>query len=372
MKPNVAINVKKLIFTLIVYISSGFAIQIKIKLKQMRRLLFVFLIVLSSCTNEEITNGRSFYMGFTMDASSTGTSDVTVSEGFNEAEIIHFRFKTINHSPSDTVDLISKSILEHWFELKSKASATQKIYLSVSPLELFQGGSAKHSTEFENQELRNEIITSIGFFRDPQVTQAYLSYCKKLIDIFEPAYFNMGEDVNQLFLDNPKAWSDFLSFHEYIYTQLKSSYPNLCIFSSVKAEPMVSATNNDFVLQQLVVLQIIDHSDLYALSIRPDCVKAIANSNIKNGFNRLFSISKKPLALSLTNTSQFERTDLAIEPNSGLNSLLSSCASNKTVFIVRDFPSGLPEPEGIKVENLTATTIAWKKYFLLDYKNQVH
>ncbi len=339
----------------------------------MRRISIIFLIVLSSCTKEEVTIGRSFYMGFTMDASSTGTCHVTASERFRNAEIIHFSFKADNRAFSDTNDLTLKSTTEHWVELKSQTSANQKIYLSVSPLELERHWSlTDHSADFDNRELKNESNTSIAFFRDPHVTQRYLKYCKNLIDFFEPVYFNMGEDVNQLFLDNPRAWSDFLGFHEYIYTQLKSAYPKLCIFSSVKAEPMVSGMNTDIVLQQLVVLQIIDHSDLYALSIRPDCVKAIANSNIKNGFNRLFSISKKPLALSLTNTSQFERTDLAIEPNSGLNSLLSSCASNKAVFIVRDFPSGLPEPEGIKVENLTATTIAWKKYFLLDYKNQLH
>ncbi len=341
----------------------------------MKKLPFlVFLVIINSCANEDIGISRGFYMGELVDINCIDSSDLGFSESLRNSEILYVSLKEYEFGFQYFVkDSFQTDVHNKWSEKKYQLLTNRKICLAASPLSLFtEGEFLKDNIEYIDKDSSHKS-RRLSLFHDKKIRQAYLEYCKHLIDFFGPSYFNMGENVNELFLNNPERWPDFVSFHQYIYLQLKTLYPNLCVFSSVTAEPLLDGVllNNDFVLQRLAALQIIYYSDLYALSISNNCINSVVSLNRKNAFQELLSISEKPLALSLAcwPHDEIEASSASSQKlSNGLTSLFSSCFSHETVFVVKEALLKIPVTEIIHAQNLTTRNETWEKYFGLDFK----
>jgi hypothetical protein len=147
-----------------------------------------------------------------------------------------------------------------------------------------------------------------------------------------------------------------MNFQKYIYTNLKSEFPGLKVFSSVTGAHILPGfiTGNDHVQQKLAVLQVLEHSDLYALSFYPYLSSYLGNQYPENVFNTLMSVSDKPFAFAETGyTAQsfsigINGSDLTIASDSEkqdkyLKDMLKACEERKAEFVInfvlRDYDS---------------------------------
>ncbi len=134
-------------------------------------------------------------------------------------------------------------------------------------------------------------------FNAPQVIKSYLNYCRELINRFQPDYFGYVVEVDSAFTDVTD--SRFIKLRELskiIYTTLKNEYPDLIIFAEFNLgdQPYMEA-------RQEVIAQLLNYSDIYALSTYPARFESIAGDATKlpeNWFTLARDYAKdKPIAI---------------------------------------------------------------------------
>lgn len=331
------------------------------------------IIFCLSCSKDDDPATRSFYMGFTPFPYEVSLEAVNYVYGKlqTDADIVNHHFdngvpwnEALNGLP------FHQHLVDDWNYRKSKMGADQKIYLSVSPLNFTRNGLAPYHGETDNMTL--PAPWNSYSFNHESVKTAYLNYCKRAIDFFSPHFFNMAIEANLLYVNNASKWSEYLEFHQYIYTQLKSAYPGLQIFSSVSGAYLLPGyfDGNDHVQQRLAVLQLMDYSDIYGLSFYPYLSSYLGNKYPENTFEELFAISDKPLAIAETG---YAAQTFSINTGSGLatiqsdptkqqtyiKDLLEACTKRKALFVinfvVRDY-----DQLWVQIGSPTDVHIAWR------------
>jgi hypothetical protein len=138
-------------------------------------------------------------------------------------------------------------------------------------------------------------------FSSRQVKEAYLNYCRRVIEFFHPDYFAMAMEANLFHLFRPREWTSYLALHQFVYTELKRLYPDLPVFSSLSGAPMLNGfiKDNDHVQQRLAAMQVLAFSDYFALSLYPPETLPV-KPYPENAFDELFSLSGKPLVVART------------------------------------------------------------------------
>jgi hypothetical protein len=342
--------------------------------RTLRTLPFVFVIlVIFSCKDEKQDPSRSFYMGFTpfpYDVSLAAVEETYTNINSNSDIINHHFDNGVPWPEALNGEQFSENIMGDWTFRRNETPASAKVIVSVAALNGNRDGMAKYRGTADDMDLPSPWDTYT--FSDAEVKTAYVNYCKRLIDFFEPDYFNMNVEANLLHSFKPTLWSDFLQFHEYVYTNLKSSYPNLTIFTSIAGAQLLDGyiDNNDVSLQRLAALQLLSHSDIYGISFYPYMSAFLGNPYPENSFQQLFSISEKPVAIAETGYPaqsfwiDVENNKVQIESNETkqrdyYTDLLEACNERDAVFVIqftiRDYDQ-LWEYLGSKED----ITIAWR------------
>lgn len=344
-----------------------------------RRYFFLFTVFIFSCNKDDDPQTRSFYIGFTPMPYeiSEQSADYTYEKIESDADIINHHFDTGVPWDEALRDLpFHQNIVEDWNFRKTKTSPSHKVYLSVSPLNSLRTGLASYRGESLNMSLSPPWDSYT--FSHPDVRTAYLNYCHRIIDFFEPDYFNMAIEANLFFVNKPDQWSSYLNFHELIYNELKKSYPDLPIFSSVAGAYLLPdfIDDNDHVEQRLAVLQLMAYSDYYGISFYPYLSTFLGNPYPANTFDELFSISDQPVVISETG---YAAQSFTMDAGSNvitivsdqdkqqqyIKDLLQACERRKALFVinfaVRDYDQlwkQIGSPSGID--------IAWRDSGLYD------
>lgn len=328
---------------------------------------------LMACNKDTEPETRSFHMGFTpfpYENSLAGVNDA-YARIESDADIINHHFdngvpwiEALNEEP------FHPAIMADWDFRKAKLNPNQKVYVSVAPLNFTRDGLAPYRGEEDNMPLPDPWNSYS--FNHVNVRAAYFNYCKRLIDYFEPDYFNMGVEANLFYFFNPDKWYQYLQFHEYVYTQLKSTFPDLPIFTSVSGAILLPdfVSGNDHVQQLIPVLELMDYSDLYGVSFYPYLSDFKGNPYPENTFEELFSISQKPLAIAETG---YAAQSFSMDTGSGpttidsdpakqqkyINDLLSASERYKASFVinflVRDY-----DQLWAQIGSPTDLLIAWR------------
>ena len=263
----------------------------------------VVVVVLSSCSQEDESKTRPFRMGFTpfpYDLSIDAV-EYTYEKLQSEADIINHHFDNgVPWTEALSGEDLPDAIMADWNFRKGKDKPTRPTYVSVTPINSFRDGLAAYRGSEDNMPLPSPW--SEYAFNDENVKTAYLNYCKRVIDFFQPDYFGMSIESNLLYVIRPDLWTAYLELHEYIYQQLKFFYPELPVFCSVAGAPMLDGflEGNDHVQQRLAVMQLLQVSDYYAISFYPHLTNYMGNPYPDNTFDALFSISGKPIIIAET------------------------------------------------------------------------
>jgi hypothetical protein len=326
-------------------------------MKFQRLLPAMLVLALISCDKEPQVSTRTFYMGFTPFpyAASLEAVNYTYERISADADIVDHHFDNGVPWVEAFEDRdFHPNIMTDWSYRKQHTPLGHKIYVSVAALSVERNTIAKYRSEFENMALP-EPWSTYGF-NNEEVKVAYLNYCKRIINFFNPDYFNMNVEANLLYFFNPASWSDFMNFQKYIYTNLKTEYPTLKIFSSVTGAHMLPGfiDGNDHVQQKLAVMQVLEYSDLYALSFYPYISSYGANPYPENIFNTLMSVSDKPFAFAETGYAaqtlkmNIMGNDITIasdleKQDKYMRDLLRACQERKAEFVInfalRDYDS---------------------------------
>lgn len=334
----------------------------------MKKTFLLIILAVIGCDSDEITKGRSFYMGFTFNHQET-FSDNT----FEDSDIINYHFdEGVPWTNIILTDLIPNHILDSWNLRKMYTPLSHKIYVSVSPLSFGRNKLANDNSFAE------KIISGFDSisFTDSRIKTGYLKYCKQIINYFKPNFFNMSADANLFYLLKPDLWQAFIEFHAYVYEELKSSYPDLAIFTSVAAEPALEGfiPKTDHLLQKLAILQLLEHSDLYSLSICPNSISSISNSKNKDSFAELFNISKKPFALTIISRPHLmspppHENGLSnqMDSDASLEVALKACLKREAVFVISSNGGSLNIDPNLNLTNLDFLITVWKKYLSVDF-----
>lgn len=138
----------------------------------------------------------------------------------------------------------------------------QKVFVATTPIDFNRQKLAGYWAEKENMKMPKEW-RSLSF-DDPKVIRAYINYCKRLIDEFNPDYFAYGIEVNLLAVNSPNEYQRFITLAEQVYPELKKAYPDLPIMLSFYQFPP-----KDIELVKEQVSPLLPYTDIYAISTYP-------------------------------------------------------------------------------------------------------
>lgn len=81
-----------------------------------------------------------------------------------------------------------------------------------------------------------------GQFDAPATKAAYLTYARRAVQRFRPAYLNLGIEAGDVASNNPAAWPAFAALYEHVRAALKAEYPQLQIGISFSVPALVAGT----------------------------------------------------------------------------------------------------------------------------------
>jgi hypothetical protein len=330
-------------------------------------------IMTVSCSKDDDPETRPFHMGFTPFPyeKSLEAVNYTYDRLETESDIINHHFDNgVPWNEALSNEPFHQDVMADWEFRKSRTSANHKIYLSVTPLNFLRTGLSAYRGETDNMVLPAPWDTYP--FNHANVKTAYLNYCKRIIDFFKPDFFNMAIEANLLYVNAPGKWSEYMQLHQFVYNELKSSYPGLPIFTSVAGAYLLPGFigGSDHVQQRLAVLQLMDYSDLYGISFYAYLSSYLGNPYPENTFDELFSISEKPIAIAETG---YAAQNFSVDAGNGLVSiesdpvkqekytsdLLSACEKYNALFVInfalRDY-----DQLWVHVGSPTDISIAWR------------
>lgn len=234
-------------------------------------------------------------------------------------------------------------------DLNGRIASTGKdhaVYLGVTPLSTYRDKVADYWGKTQHMELTGKWKDK--GFTDLELMQAYLNFCKFMVDKFEPEYFAYGIEVNMLGYHDPDAFEEYLIFIENIYGSLKESYPELPVFLTIQLETFI----NHFEDQEDIVRSLLPYTDYITISSYPFGNFGDPDDIPDDWFSRLYGMApEKPVAIAET---AFLAEDLTLEIFNGntiegnqdyqveymdrlLNEMASLDCKFITWFVVRDY-----------------------------------
>jgi hypothetical protein len=120
---------------------------------------------------------------------------------------------------------LPEALLKKWEEHRVRKSEGGKVYLALSP------GRGELKVAEKCAPLAR-ALKGKGY-DDPAVIAAYLAYCEKAVEYFQPDWLVIGIEMNEVLTSNRAAWTAYLKLHEETWRALKKKHPQLPIAASL-------------------------------------------------------------------------------------------------------------------------------------------
>ena len=130
----------------------------------------------------------------------------------------------------------SDELISEWKGKKEATPKGGKVYLAISP------GRGDLKPGEKSLPFPKELVGKS--YDDPVVMKAYLSYCRRMIEFFQPDYLGIGIEVNEIYQVGPDKWRAYAALHRHVYQELKKDHPNLPIFASFTLHGMLNQTRS--------------------------------------------------------------------------------------------------------------------------------
>lgn len=217
----------------------------------------------------EIPSGetRSFSMGFTPWPYAASDTAITYTYTLvqDSGDIIaHHLMSGIPWEEAYSGLQLPNSIEE---DISSKINQTHSgkaIYLSIDSLNSARDDLA--SNWGKNGEEPRLPPWDEKNFEDPEVAEAYSNFALRMIERFQPIYFNYAPEVSDLILNDPDKFSKFIIFAESVYQSIKNIHPDLPLMASVALK---SPDSNETSIIESNFSRLSDFVDVVGISVYP-------------------------------------------------------------------------------------------------------
>jgi hypothetical protein len=246
---------------------------------------------------------RSYYLGFTPFPHDLSIEAVNFAyeKISSDADIIAHHFDNGVPWPEALAgEAYSENIRNDWEFRKANTPPGHKIYLAITPINLWRDGLAPYRGEEDDMPLPPPWDTYA--FDHPDVMQAYLNYAVEAVEFFDPDYLAIGIESNLLVNSGPDLWPAYLRLHQHVYSELKARYPDLPVFASILGVALLEGyRDEDDPRAHLAALAELEaYSDLFAVSLYPYLTRYLAEELPADFWDELFGISDKPIAITET------------------------------------------------------------------------
>jgi hypothetical protein len=144
---------------------------------------------------------------------------------------------------------LPKSQQDDWNSRKAKTPLDFKVYVALNCLDMSRKGLALNRGEKEDMPLPEAFENK--HLSDPMVKTAYLNYCRRAIRHFDPDYFGIGIEVNELTYNNPEEWPHFVELYRHVYWELKKEYPHLPLFATMTLHSLIKEEVKDLQIDNI-------------------------------------------------------------------------------------------------------------------------
>ncbi len=155
-----------------------------------------------------------------------------------------------------------KKRMDDWEGKRRATPKGGKVYLAVSP------GRGDLRLADDSLPLPDELKGKP--YDHPLVKKAYLDYCKRMVDFFQPDYLAIGIESNELFYEaGPGVWRAYVSLHRHVYDALKEQNLRLPIFASFTVHNMLNVKGEERRKRLESFLELMPYNDRVAVSYYP-------------------------------------------------------------------------------------------------------
>jgi hypothetical protein len=205
----------------------------------------IFTCMLHACLLDNSSNGepgtRSFYLGFT--PWPYAATLIAIDNVYNfintEGDIIAHHFQQGVPFTADPADFSSynQSVKDEINGRITGTSANKTIFLAIDSL----NGARDDLTDLwdSSGNMARPSPWDTRGFADANVITAYINFSKVIINKFindygkEPTYFNYGTEVSDLMINDAAKFTEYITFAQQVYTNLKATYPNMKLMVSI-------------------------------------------------------------------------------------------------------------------------------------------
>jgi len=152
-------------------------------------------------------------------------------------------------------------LLKEWRGKREATPKGGKVYLAISP------GRGTLKPAEKSLPFPKELADKP--YDDPLVEKAYLAYCRRMLDLFEPDYLAIGIEVNEIYLTRPETWKAYAALHRHVYEELKKDHKGLPIFASFTLHGMLNEKGRKRDDMLAAFEQVMPYNDLVAVSFYP-------------------------------------------------------------------------------------------------------
>jgi hypothetical protein len=223
---------------------------------------FVIVLLPVSGLAEE-AGKRAFRMGFTGFPHDFTLQAVTDAREFvrENGDIIAHHIEGVPWAEALKGLPFQAKMTEEWEGKKASTPPGGKVYLAVSP------GRGELKVAEKGLPLPPELEGRP--YDHPLVKKAYLSYCRRAIEFFQPDYMAIGIEVNEIYATGADKWRAYLGLHKYVYQQLKQEHQDLPLFASFTLHGMLNARGKAREEMLTAYQQSMPYNDLVAVSFYP-------------------------------------------------------------------------------------------------------
>ncbi|KXK50460.1 MAG: hypothetical protein DCC53_02730 [Chloroflexi bacterium] len=245
---------------------------------------------------------RPFYLGFTPFPHEISVEAVqyTYDRIAEDADLIVQHFdngvpwpEALDGAP------FAQAIQDDWAFRRGLTPTAHRVLLTFTPINFLRDGLAAYRGDQEEMPLPPPF-DSYGFDH-PDVIAAFTAYADRIITYFEPDFVLFGIEVNLLMKHRPDLWDAYMVLHRATYEHLKRAYPDLPVMVSVTGIDLLDGyTDADHADQMRALSDILDYTDIVALSIYPYMTRYMTREIPRSIYEMLAELIDKPLAVSET------------------------------------------------------------------------
>ncbi len=213
---------------------------------------------------------RPFFMGFTpfpWDISEAAVES-TYAGITGDGDIICHHFDAgVPWTEALANEPFSKHVQDGWRTRREKTPEGFKVFVALTPLNMFRKGMALYHGEKENMPL------PAGFagkdFDDAKVMKAYLNYCRRAVEYFRPDYLAIGIEVNELTHHSPEKWPGFVKLYKHVYRELKKEHREMPIFATFTLHNLLQDGWTDIEGEREKIRAFLGEVDIAGISFYP-------------------------------------------------------------------------------------------------------